>query len=323
MNYNKNLKFAIDQWSERLYNSTVEQFPLQLKFFLNNIETNNVLSGIIKESCNKYFMDTHDLKKFSDNLHLEFYNKSFNNHEHQAAFCYQLTNYLVKNYGYNLNQFDEFVIGTYQETQNKVFKEVIQPIIYYLKDIIEETNSTIYLLEKYKRRTEWFTKEKLFEIYNLSKNKYEDLFEDDLRLFLFDQGIDYPFSTPKSNSGRTDIVGSINTSNPIIIEIKIFDRKKGYCKNRIKDGFSQIIRYTEDYNKNQGFLVIYNADKAEINFEFEQDNKFFPPMLVLNNKTYFFIVVNIFQNVSASKIGKTEVINITKDELTKQETIHP
>ena len=108
-------------------------------------------------------------------------------------------------------------------------------------------------------------------------------------MFLFDQGIDYPFSSPKSTSGRADIIGSIDTSDPIVLEIKIFDRTKGYGKNRIKDGFTQVVKYANDYNKEIGYLVIFNADSGEINFKFPDKNNLFPPMITFNHKTFFFI----------------------------------
>ena len=136
-------------------------------------------------------------------------------------------------------------------------------------------------------------------------------------MFLFDQGIDYPFSTPKSTSGRADIIGAIDTSDPLIIEIKIFDRQKGYGKNRIKEGFTQILKYINDYNKDAGYLVLINTDKAELDFRFAEKNSFFPPMLICNNKSFFFITINLFQEESASKSGTTEVIEINDDELTK------
>lgn len=153
--------------------------------------------------------------------------------------------------------------------------------------------------------------------YSIAVKNYEQIFEDDLRLFLFDQGIDYPFSTPKSTSGRGDIIGSIDTNDPLIIEIKIFDRKKNYGKQRIIEGFSQILKYTNDYNKDIGYLVIFNADNAEIDFVLNENTKIFPPMVLFNNRTYFLIVINLYTGVSASKIGTTESIVITENELTK------
>jgi hypothetical protein len=153
--------------------------------------------------------------------------------------------------------------------------------------------------------------------YLTAEKSYEQIFEDDLRLFLFDQGIDYPFSTPKSTSGRADIIGAIDTNDPLVIEIKIFDREKGYHKNRVSEGFSQIIKYTNDYHKDIGYLVVFNIDKAEIDIDLAEKSHIFPPMINFNNKTYFIVVININTGVSASKIGKTEVITITEAELTK------
>src|SRR5690606_12556230 len=175
----------------------------------------------------------------------------------------------------------------------------------------------IYLLEKYKRRTEWFTYNELLNKYKIASKNYEQIFEDDLRLFLFDQGIDYPFSTPKSTSGRGDIIGSIETNDPLIVEIKILDKEKKYGKQRIYDGFSQIIKYANDYNKDVGYLVIFNVDNIEIDFVLNEKNNIFPPMVSFNNKTYFIIVVNLYNGISASKIGTTEVLTINENDLTK------
>lgn len=136
-----------------------------------------------------------------------------------------------------------------------------------------------------------------------------------MRLFLFDQGIDYPFSTPKSASGRADIVGEIETDDPLIIEIKIFDRAKKYGKDRIKSGFKQIVEYCNDYNKNVGYLVIYNMESVDINFKFKPVSKMFPPSLTFNNRIFYFIVVNTSPRESASKAGAVEEIAVTEAEL--------
>jgi hypothetical protein len=192
---------------------------------------------------------------------------------------------------------------------------VINPIVMFLHDSLDKSNSTIYLLEKYKKRSEWFKKEELRNIYQDATKSYEDLFENDLRLFLFDQGVEYPFSTPKSTSGRADIISNLDTSEPLVVEIKIFDRTKKYGKDRIADGFSQIVQYTNDYNKNEGYLVIYNLDTAELNFKFIDNNQFFPPMYIFNGKRYYFIVINLGQTKSASKLGKSETIEITEKDL--------
>jgi hypothetical protein len=150
--------------------------------------------------------------------------------------------------------------GTYERGISLFVHDFILPITNYLHDKLNKSSSTMYLLEKYKKRTEWFNKNILFEKYKSAEKEYEQIFEDDLRLFLFDQGIDYPFSTPKSTSGRADLIGAIDTSDPLIIEIKIFDRGKKYEINRIVKGLTQIKDYTNDYNKDFGYLVIFNLE---------------------------------------------------------------
>lgn len=313
MTYNKETGKNLKKWTKRLKNSTTKQFPNELKFLLRNIYSNPVLKGIIFQATENYSLTNQELNDLIKNLHYKFHQMDYKNLEHQASICYQLTNRLI-NEGHNIHERDEFFNGTFKETQQIVINELIEPIINYLIDFLEESNSVLYLLEKYKRKVEWFTGKNLKKTYQELNANYEDFLEDDLRLFLFEQGIDYPFSTPKTSSGRSDVVGSIDSSDPLIVEIKIFDSEKKYGKERIRKGFSQILRYTEDYNKNQGFLVVYNLDKVELNFDLEQDN-FFPPMLNYNNKTYFFIVINVSENIASSQIDKSRIINISKDDL--------
>lgn len=316
MYYNHNLRTNLQEWKNRLYRANYEQLPHQVKYFLSNIESNKQLMGIISEACKLYNYDEDRLKKISDAKD-QGGDLSFKNDTDHAAYCLQFLKYLIKELGgYDLHQLVMYQGRDFEDTKNNLIEDLITPLIYYFHDKLEKANSTIYLLEKYKRRTEWFTKQYLLHKYQESTKSYEQIFEDDLRLFLFDQGIDYPFSTPKSASGRADIIGSIDTSDPIVLEIKIFDRQKNYGKNRIKEGFTQVLKYANDYNKDLGYLVIFNLDNAEVNLKFSEQNMIFPPMLTFNNKTFFFVVVNILIQESASKVGAIESIEISESELT-------
>ncbi len=320
MYYNHNLRTNLQEWKSRLYKANYEQFGHQLKYCLSNIENNKLLKSLINDAVIKYKYDKLRLENVLENYNYKGRQMDFENETQHSSFCYQFVNYVIEYLKTtNNNKIHDLIIfhdGSFEETKKYIIEQFITPIFYYFNDRLEKSNSVIYLLEKYKRRTEWFTDKQLLNLYNTSNKNYEQIFEDDLRLFLFDQGIDYPFSTPKSTSGRADIIGSIETSDPLIIEIKIFDRQTGYGKDRIIGGFSQIIKYTNDYNKDIGYLVVFNTDKAEIDYSFKENNNFFPPMLTLNNKTYFFITVNLNRENSASKVGKSEIITITEDELT-------
>lgn len=316
---NHNLRTDLQEWKSRLSRSTHSQFGNQLKFILTSINKNKQLSGLLNEACISHPYNDAVLNKLIEREDYYRMQMEFNSDVHQAAFCYQYLTYYIKTYTdgkYNINHYSSFQRGDAHETIQNIIDEYITPIFNYFHDRLDKSNSTIYLLEKYKRRTEWFTKETLLNQYKDATKNYEGVFEDDLRLFLFDQGIDFPFSTPKSSTGkRADIVGAIDTDDPIIIEVKIIDKVKKYGKNRIKDGYKQILKYTSDYNKDVGYLVIFNIDNAELNFKLSDSSKVFPPMMVINNKTLFFVTINLYSDEKASEPGKVSVIDISEEDL--------
>jgi hypothetical protein len=315
MFYNHNLKTSLQDWKDRLYRGTYKDFGNHLKYFFIFLENEKVLKGLIDEACIRYPLTEGQLKDFGDKIERGF---SFphDNQENHAAFNYLILKYLINRHQfYRIQHLPAFLDNDFGVTKAKLIEGQISPILYFLQDQLEKSSSTLYLLEKYKNRTEWFKKHELNSYYRNASKNYEQLFEDDLRLFLFDQGIDYPFSTPKFSSGRADVVGAIDTSDPIIVEIKIFDRSKGYGKNRIKEGFAQIVIYTNDYNKDFGYLVVFNMDHAKINFNFQESNKRFPPMITLNNRTFFFIVINLYDMDFASKVGQIESIEIAESDI--------
>jgi len=314
---NHNLRSTLQEWKNRLYRSQYEQFAHQIKYFRNNLSANKQLTGIMAESVSQYPLTREAYDALGDYFRMD--DMSFQNEAHHAAFCLQFIDHTNEQEGgsYDLHNLNMFMSSQFSDTRENVIEQLISPIIYYLHDRLDSSNSTVYLLEKYKRRTEWFTCAELTAKYRGATKGYEDILETDLRQFLFDQGIDYPFSTPKSPSGRGDVIGAIDTADPIVIEIKIIDAQKSYGKQRLLSGLSQAIKYCNDYNKDVGYVVIYNFDAAEINFVMTEPTKMFPPMLVFNNKRFFFVTINMNQETSASKIGTTTSLDITEAELTK------
>lgn len=313
---NHNLRTNLQEWKNRLYRSTYQQLGHQLKFVFNNIENNKQLSSLISDAIESFPISDEDLNKYYKQLDSPGEEVRFESEADQASYCYLILKFIFQKLGdYNLHRYNIIMGHDFEERKSKIIEEYISPIIYYLHDRLDESNATIFLLEKYKRRTEWFTKHNILKLYNSALKGYEKIFEDDLRLFLFDQGINYPFSTPLTSSGRVDIVGEIETDDPLIIEIKIYDESKSYGKNRIKEGFTQIVKYANDYNKDVGFLVIFNMNDTELNFK-TNDDKTFPPSIFFNNKKFYFVIVNCSESTSASKIGPLKEIVITLDDLT-------
>lgn len=229
MYYNHNLKTSLQEWKARLTKASIVQFSNQLKFLINNLENNKILFGFIQEAILKYKLTEDELDKYNS-FNKVFAPPTFIDELQQVSFCYSTLKYYFQQF--EIQGVDRCFSGDFEILKAKFIENLITPIIYYLQDKLDKSNSTIYLLERYKRRTEWFTSEELKMKYELANEKYEEIFQDHLSLFLFDNGIDYVFSTPKSNSGRADIIASIETDNPIVIEIKIYDGKKNIGKTK-------------------------------------------------------------------------------------------
>ena len=221
MNYsNHNLRTDLQEWKNRIYRAPYAQFSNQLKYLIDNLDKNIQIQGLIKEACIKHPYSNEQLEHITEQRQMGS-EMVFDNETHQTAFCYQLVKYLIQELGnYNLHNLMMFQGRDFDATKGKIIEDCLSPIIYYLHDRLDKSNSTIYLLEKYKKRTEWFTKKLLHQQDSSATRNYEQIFEDDLRLFLFDQGIDYPFSTPLSASGRVDIIGEIETDEDMINRIK-------------------------------------------------------------------------------------------------------
>jgi hypothetical protein len=315
----RNLKNNINDWQERICNAPYTQFGNQVKYFFEKIENEKVIKGIIHEACTKYNFSNEDiLERINHNGILSDF--SFKNETEHVAFNFQLLKYFLNKFPTGqLHTVNFFQRDDFEKTKNNFVEEYIATLVNFIQDRIEKSNSIIFLLEKYKKRTEWFNKKALLEKYHTSKN-HEQILEDDLRLFLFDQGIEYPFSTPKSPSGRADIVGNVTDEDLLICEIKIFDSDKNYRKDRIKKGLTQIIQYTNDYNKDSGYLVIFNMDDADMHFNFDSTHSF-PPKLSYGNKTYYFIVVNIREQEHASMLKKPPMIDINLSDLIEENSM--
>ncbi len=118
-----------------------------------------------------------------------------------------------------------------------------------------EPSNVLYLLEKYKRRVEWFHHDELLTRLRADSRQSEDAVEAHLREYLFDQGIDYPFSQPRSPGGRVDVAADIGEERPLILELKLFDLARSYGKRYLRKGFRQIQTYADDYGQSVGSYI--------------------------------------------------------------------
>ena len=83
---------------------------------------------------------------------------------------------------------------------------VLNPLVNYLDDRIDDTGNLLYLLQRFKLKAEWFRKQEFQQMYLDNTGSGEAHLDRVLREALFDGGLDFPFSQPDSPSGRADVV---------------------------------------------------------------------------------------------------------------------
>ena len=157
------------------------------------------------------------------------------------------------------------------------------------------------MIERFKMKVEWFRREDLYSLYSENTLVGEASLDAELRAGLFDGGIDFPFSQPLSPSGQADIVASLDSDDPLVLEVKVFDPDRSRGISHLKQGFHQITRYSQDYNQIMGYLVIFNcSDRQLIITPDESSQPEFPPRIHYSGKTFFVVPIDIHPDTSSA-----------------------
>ncbi|SDF30016.1 hypothetical protein SAMN05660662_1783 [Blastococcus aurantiacus] len=196
----------------------------------------------------------------------------------------------------------------------EVTESVVMPLFDYLGERIGSESSVLYHLERYVRRVEWFDRDDLHERYTANTRQGEKVYDDHLRRFLFDQGLDMPFSQPKSASGLSDVIGELDTDDPLVCEVKVFDAD-GHDKRGITSGVHQVIHYAQDYGKSTAYLVVVNLSGRALELPTDGTGKQWPPFVDIAGVRVHLIAVRALPTVSASKMGKARPVAITREDL--------
>jgi hypothetical protein len=195
---------------------------------------------------------------------------------------------------------------------------VVEPFIEYLQERIGQASDVLYLLERYVRRVEWFEQERLWQAYQADTRHGEDVYDKDLRGFLFDQGIDFPFSQPKSASGLSDVVANVESDDPLVCEVKLYDGES-YSKAYLAKGVQQVTNYARDYGKTMAYLTIINLTPKMLKLPTDGGPKEWPPRIDVAGVTVFLVHVRGLPQASASTRGAADVVTLSKDDLLRRE----
>lgn len=190
----------------------------------------------------------------------------------------------------------------------------LEPFYDYLDEALDETALRLSLLNRYKKRCEWFHRDQLFELWSGDTRRGEHRLALDLYEYLFEQGINFQIE-PRSASGEVDLISSQTGEEPLLADAKIFNPERGKGKAYVIGGFNQIYTYTLDYNETFAFLVIFKTCEEALHFALP-DKTGPTPFFTHNGKTLFFIVIDVYPyEESASKRGQLQSVEISASEL--------
>lgn len=196
----------------------------------------------------------------------------------------------------------------------EVVREIfLEPFYEYIDEQLDDQRAMLMLLLRYKHRSEWFRRDHLWELSQIEQKGEKELALD-LYAYLFDQGLDFHIE-PSSITGAIDLIAAQDTEDPLLLDTKIFEgdkRGKAYiCK-----GFQQIYTYCQQYNEPFGYLVIYKTTDRDIHFALETTRYSNTPVMSYNNKSIFFLVIDIFPHEKpVSQRSPIKMIEITDRDL--------
>lgn len=197
-----------------------------------------------------------------------------------------------------------------------VTTHIVFPLVDYLQTRLGTESETLYQLERMRRRVEWFEQDRLYQAFNADTKRGEALYDREVREFLFDEGIDYPFSQPASASGRADVVAALEGDDPLVCEIKLYDGNS-YGTAYLRQGVGQAVRYAHDYSKPAAFLVVFNLSDERLQFPSDATNQEQPPRLQIEGVTVFLVVVQAKPIPPASK-DRRQVREVPRDDLVQR-----
>jgi len=304
--YTERITRRLDKLATEISNSNKQDYHDRLREFKRFCDNTSVLTNCIASLPHAIFdFHQHELGDI-----LQWNNINWPEGEKGYAIRWNALSQIVNN-----EPSEFFVVANIRNTFTQVF---FVPLYHYLLDQLNSVSTMLYMLLRYKRWAEWFEKQYLREIYETAGRDGEAVLDKSLRGFLFESGIDYPFSQPASPHGKVDIVAGLETDDPLVLEIKLWDSQRDYKENRLRDGLRQLIEYSTQYGKDKGYLVIFNLDQESLVFISEASKGEWPSYIEYGNRTYFFIDVHIAEKKKPiSQLDKGKPVQVIEVELAK------
>jgi hypothetical protein len=196
----------------------------------------------------------------------------------------------------------------------EVVPRFFEPLFRYLIEKVGEGSSMLYLATRWVASVQWFEADRLYAEFIANTQQGEMVYDRDLRRFLFDQGVDMPFSQARTPSGQTDVLAALETADPFVGEVKLFGH--GREKAGLASGVTQAFTYADEFGKNIAFLVIVNLDDRLLSLPTDGPGGAGVGYLDVAGVRIYLVVANAKpREESASKRGRSTTVSVTRDDL--------
>ena len=312
MKYHRDLQVRLQERYRRLFKATYSSFPAETQYFREFLRCAPALWAIV----NTIIESEGDLDP------QQWIDANFDHYQYRwpqteigrAKVAWHLLNLWA-------DSEDANVYTTVFSTENNLdacirdmTEAVLEPFVDFLQEHLAVESDTLYLLERYSRQVEWFDREDLYSRYSSDTARGEAVYDRHLRRFLFAQGVDYPFSQPASASGIADVVSAVDTDDPLVCEIKLFDGDR-YSTSYIAKGVRQVLEYAKDYGKVVGHLVICNLTDRVVLLPSDSPASDWPARLAIGEITVHLVQVRARPETAASRLGKVDPIVLERNDL--------
>lgn len=299
----QNIRVQLQERRNRLFRTNSNGFESELRYLMQFINKSHYLNSLIQ------ILESNVQFDFESWAKVQTRGVDFpETEDERAKVCYEIIKRCLSNNQNDFLNWGSLVSSetNYDSILRDFTESIVDPFINYLHDRVDESNNILYALCRFKLKSEWFDKSHLYESYKKDTQRGEAALDSSLRLSLFENGIDYPMSSPVSPSGKADVVALLDKEEPLVLEVKVFDPSTGKTLSNIKQGVHQVLRYAGDYHKSTGYLIVFNCSDQLLTFEPSGADKNFPPRVIFGDKTIFIINIDINSKIESASKEKTK-----------------
>lgn len=299
------LRARLRERRDRLYRSGAPEFEFELERFLGWLESRPYIAAILREieaADADYDSWLHSVK----GRRLAFPASEID----RTKLCLEICR---RGDPDNLTR---ALTSLHFEDLDRVFVEAfVDPVVNFIEDRLEAGGSILALLLRYKRRVEWFDRARLFRAARKDPTHAETLLDADLRRFLLESGVDYPFSR---RSDLLDADSRIAEDQPLALETRVFAIGSERDLEHVHGGFAQAIAFAVEHARPAGYLTVFNFAPARLIFRTSAPRDQVPSVRV-SGKRIFAVSIQCNSDIALDpETGRAARIEIEESVLVRE-----